>query len=408
MLLLTYSLWEGVLIALRALWANKTRAILTTLGIVIGVVTVTLMLMIIQGLNKSFAKQISTIGSGTVYIQRHPWIIMDDWWRYRNRPRITYESYLDVSEHSKLADVVAAYTWTIRPIAYRSKTSEDIGIIGVTPTYAEAAGHTPEFGRFISELDDRSSRKVCVIGPDIQEKLFDPFNPIGRDLRIGAHNYLVVGILERLGTSFGQSNDNYVMIPINTMLHNYGSQRQLTIVAKTDDPQQVENLVDELTGIMRRSRNLAPREENNFSINQQDALMNFYKRMTAGIYAAGIIIGGIALVVGGIGIMNILLVSVTERTWEIGMRKAVGARTANILWQFLVESMLICSFGGLVGLILAALLGSMIKPHLPVSLPIWLAALAIFFSSFIGLLFGLMPAMRAARLDPITALRQDV
>lgn len=402
-----YSLLEGIKIARRALWANKTRSILATLGIVIGVVTVTIMMMIIQGLNRSFAKQISIIGSATVYVQRWPWIIMDDWWRYRNRPRITLKQLEDVKEYSTYAETISAYTWTMRPVAFRSKTNDRIGIVGVTPEYAEASGHAPEIGRFISASDNRSARKVCVIGTDIQKKLFEPYNALGRDIRIGSHKYKVVGIFEKKGTSFGESNDNYIAIPLNTLLANYGSHRDITIIAKAHDQTVLDDMIDELTGIMRRSRGLNPKEESNFSINRQDALTDFYKRMTAGIYAAGVIIGGIALMVGGIGIMNIMLVSVTERTWEIGMRKAVGARTRHILWQFLVESMLICSFGGMLGLAVAALGGQLIDKVLPTSLPLWLALGAIIFSSVVGLLFGLMPAFRAARLDPITALRQD-
>ncbi|MBZ0263367.1 ABC transporter permease [bacterium] len=404
---LTYSFLEGIKIAQRALWANKTRTILTTLGIVIGVVTVTLMMMIIQGLNSSFQRQISFIGSGTVYVEQWPWIVMDDWWIYRNRPKLTMENFQDVKEQLELAEVVAAYTWTVRPISFKSNTIDRVGIVGVTPDYVYTGGHVPEYGRFVSELDNRSSRKVCVIGADIKRDVFDPYNPIGRHLRVGAHSYTVVGILERQGTSFGESNDNYVMIPLNTLLDNYGHHRSLSIVSKAKDSNNMDAMVDELTGILRRSRSLQPMEDNNFAINRQEALTDFYKRMTAGIYIAGLIIGGIALAVGGIGIMNIMLVSVTERTWEIGMRKAVGAKTTHILWQFLVESMLICSFGGIVGLGLAALGGAAMDKFLPTSLPLWLALLAVLFSSFVGLVFGLLPATRAARLDPITALRQD-
>lgn len=403
----TQSIFEGIGIAFRALLANKSRALLTTLGIIIGVVTVTLMMMIIQGLNKSFAQQLSILGSGTVYVERYPWIIMDDWWKYRNRPRLTREHFEAIQKYSRLADAVSAYTYTMRSITFRDKSAEGVGIIGVTPQFTITGGFMPEFGRFISDGDMTASRKVCVIGRDIADKIFAPFNPIGRSLRVGKDNFKVVGILEKKGSTFGQSNDNYVLIPFSTLLQNYGSRRDVTISAKAKDPSQVEQLKDELTFIMRRERHLAPLEENNFTINEQSSLTDFYNRMTSGIYAAGLIIGGISLLVGGIGIMNIMLVSVTERTWEIGMRKAVGARTSYILWQFLVEAMIICMAGGTIGILLASLGGYFINKSLPATMSPWLAVSAVLFSAVVGLVFGLFPAVRAARLDPISALRQE-
>lgn len=400
-------MYEGFRIAVGALRANKTRAILTTLGIVIGVVTVTFMLMIIQGLNKSFARQLSILGSGTVFIERFPWIIMDDWWRYRNRPRLEYKDFEAVQENSKLAEYVGAHVYTERPIAFKDRGMDRVGIVGITPDYGLVRNFLPEFGRGITDLDNDNARRVCLIGSELREKIFAPYNPIGQKLRVGAFAYTVVGILEEKGSTFGESNDNFVLLPFKTFTNTFGKRRNVAIAVKALDPGNIDALKDELTGIMRRSRGLKPKEENNFAINTQDLLTGFYERMTTGIYAAGLIIGGISLLVGGIGIMNIMLVSVTERTWEIGMRKAVGARTTNILWQFLVEAMLICTFGGVIGLGLAAAGGEAIKAQLPVSLPVWLGAGSILFSASVGLLFGLLPAWRASRLDPITALRQD-
>ncbi|HEB84027.1 MAG TPA: FtsX-like permease family protein [Bacteroidetes bacterium] len=403
----THSLVEGVQIALSALLSNKTRSLLTTLGIIIGVVTVSLMMMIIQGLNRSFAKQIGFLGSRTVYVERHPWIWDDDWWRYINRPRLTMEHYEAILKHSRLAEAVAPQLWTRRPMTFRDNSLEGVGVLGTNYEMTIAGNFVPEFGRFLSDTDVRSGRRVCVIGKDIQKELFGTFSPIGRYLRIGAHNYRVVGILEEKGSTFGQSLDNFVMIPITTFIGTYGRHRSVEIAVKAKDGVQLEDLIDELTGIMRRARNLRPKDDNNFSINQQSALESFYKTMTAGIYGAGLVIGGISLLVGGIGIMNIMLVSVTERTWEIGMRKAVGAKTGHIMWQFLVEAMIICMVGGVLGVGLAALASLAIKTQLPTSLPTWLAFAAVIFSAVVGLIFGLFPAAKAARLDPIVALRQE-
>jgi len=400
-----HSLIEGFHIAQSALLANKTRAMLTTLGIVIGVVTVTLMMMIIQGLNKSFTDQISFLGSNTLYVERYPWIWDEDWWKYRNRPRITMEQFEKLKERVTLAEAVSMNVWTGRPVAFRDKAIDRVGIMGTDANMVDVSNIVPEVGRFLNDSDNRASRKVCVIGKDVQREVFGAINPIRRKLRIGGRTFTVVGILEKQGSTFGQSRDNLIVIPANTLLNNFGFNRSIDIVVKGRADVDQEALVDELRGIMRSTRSLKPMEEDNFSINDQSALYSFYKTMTTGVYATGLIIGGIALLVGGIGIMNIMLVSVTERTWEIGMRKAVGARTTHIMWQFLVEAMLICMFGGAIGIGLAYLGGLAVKNALPAVLPPWLAASAVLFSATVGLIFGLFPAAKAAKLDPIVALR---
>jgi len=401
----SHALIEGFLIAQRALMANKTRSILTTLGIVIGVVTVTLMLTIIQGLNASFAKQISFLGSNTVYIDQYPWIWDDDWWKYINRPKVTLANYEDVLRKSKLSAAVAPMTGTSRPVAFRDKSLTGVQVMGATNSFLEVSSTVPEFGRFITDTDDHNARRICVIGQDVRNELFRQLDPIGRDLRIGHNRFRVVGILEKQGSMFGQSRDNLIIIPTNTLLSTFGRNRSIQIAVKAQDGVEIDALVDELTGIMRSSKNLKPQDEDNFSINRQAALQNLYNTMTGGVYAAGLVIGGISLLVGGIGIMNIMLVSVTERTWEIGMRKAIGAKTVHILWQFLVEAVMICMLGGSVGLLIAYLGSLAINNVLPAVLPLWLAAFAVLFSAAVGVLFGLFPAAKAARLDPITALR---
>ncbi len=400
------AIWEGFVIAFAALKANKTRASLTTLGIVIGVITVTLMMMIIQGLNQSFTDQISFLGAKTVYVQRWPWVWDDDWWKYINRPRVTMEQYETLRERITTAEELSAMAWTGRSVTYRDKQLDRVSILGTTKEHSIVGSSLPEYGRYISDSDNRSSRRVAVIGVDVRDALFGPLDPMGRTVRIASKSYTVIGILEEQGSFFGDSRDNTIIIPIETLFNDFGRVgRDVMIAVKGREDISIEDTTDEIRGIMRAARNLKPLEEDNFAINQQDALADLYNTLTGGVYAAGLIIGGISLLVGGIGIMNIMLVSVTERTWEIGMRKAIGARTTHILWQFLVEAMMICTVGGTVGIGLAYLGGLVLQQALPAVLPAWLAASAVLFSAAVGLIFGLFPAAKAARMDPIEALR---
>jgi putative ABC transport system permease protein len=398
---------EAAQIAFQSLLANKIRTFLATLGIVIGVMTVVLMVTIVAGLNQSFKKQLAAIGSGTIYIQRFPWIIQDDFFIYRNRPRLTMENYEDVRDQSRLAAAVSPQVDTMRPIAYGSSTLDNAYIIGTNDTYLQTTDVMPEVGRFISASDYAAHRNVAVIGTDIASKLFGSRNPIGQYIKIGARDFLVIGVLEKQGSMFGMSLDSQVIVPIGAFMKQFGRRRDLGIIVKAANPDEIQDLKDEITGIMRRSRRIPPDKENNFSINEQEQLMSFYKQITSGVYAAGILIGGISLLVGGIGIMNIMLVSVTERTPEIGIRKALGARRSQILRQFLIESALICTVGGTAGILLAFAGAKIINQWLPTSLPPIIGISGILFAAFVGILSGLYPAAKAALLDPIVALRKE-
>lgn len=398
---------EAAGIAFAALKSNLVRAILATLGIVIGVMTVVLMVTIIKGLNQSFTHQLRTIGSGTVYIQRYPWVHTDDFYIYRNRPRITLDDFEEVRKYSQYAAATAPEAGTMRPVAYKSEALNRVYIIGTTDAYLETADTMPEVGRFISATDVAANRDVAVIGTAVADKLFEQRNPIGQRIQIGPYHFKVIGILEEQGKIFGFSLDERVIIPLGSMLKHFGRRRDITIIVKAADPNELEELQGELTGIMRRSRGLGPNERDNFSINEQGQLMELYVSLTSGVYAAGIIIGGISLLVGGIGIMNIMLVSVTERTHEIGIRKALGARKSQILRQFLIESALICSIGGIIGIGLAWGGGKVISQWLPVAMPLSVAIGGTAFAAFVGIFFGLFPAAKASRLDPIVALRRE-
>jgi putative ABC transport system permease protein len=398
---------EAGQIAFNALRANKVRATLATLGIVIGVMTVVLMITIVAGLNSSFARQLTALGSGTIYIQRFPWIMDDDFFIYRNRPRLTMENYEDVKDLTRNASSVTPYVDTMRPVGYKSEVFTGVFIIGSDHTYLQTTDVMPEVGRFISRLDAAANRDVAVIGTEVASRLFGPRNPIGQAIRIGGYDYKVVGVLEEQGSMFGMRLDGQVIVPLGSMMKHFGRRRDLSIIVKAINPDEIEDLKDELTGIMRRTRRLGPGEEDNFSINEQGQLMNLYTQITAGVYAAGVIIGGISLLVGGIGIMNIMLVSVTERTHEIGIRKTLGARRTQILRQFLIESAMICSLGGIVGTALAYGGGRIINQFLPTTMSWSVAIGGMIFAAFVGIFFGLFPAAKAARLDPIVALRKE-
>ena len=398
---------EAAQIAFQSLLANKIRTFLATLGIVIGVMTVVLMVTIVAGLNRSFRKQLSAIGSGTLYIQRFPWIIQNDFFLYRNRPRLTLENYEDIRNQSRLAAATSPQVDTMRPIAYGSATLDNAYIIGTNDTYLQTTDVMPEVGRFISASDYAAHRNVAVIGTDIASKLFESRNPIGQYIKIGSRDFLVIGVLEKQGSMFGMSLDSQVIIPIGAFMKQFGRRRDLAIIVKAKNPDAIEELKDEITGIMRRSRRIPPGKENNFSINEQEQLMSFYRQITSGVYAAGILIGGISLLVGGIGIMNIMLVSVTERTPEIGIRKALGARKSQILRQFLIESAFICIVGGTVGILLAYVGSKIINQWLPTSMPLIIGISGILFAALVGIFSGLYPAAKAALLDPIVALRKE-
>ncbi|MCX6640811.1 MAG: ABC transporter permease [bacterium] len=399
--------FEAAKIAGRALRSNKIRSFLATLGIVIGVMTVVLMITIIAGLNMSFQRQLAAIGSGTLYVDRYPWIFDDDFFSYRNRPRISMKEYLAISRYCTKAKAVTPYSDTMRPVGFKSEVLSGVYIVGTTDAYLETSDVMPEVGRFISATDANANRDVVVIGTTVAEKLFKERNPIGQMVRISGHEFRVIGVLEKQGTMFGQSLDSQAIIPLGSLMKYFGRHRDVTIIVKAADPKQLDELKDELTGVLRRVRKLGPADKDNFAINEQGQLMSMYTQLTSGVYSAGIIIGGISLLVGGIGIMNIMLVSVTERTQEIGIRKALGAKKSQIMRQFLIESALICLIGGTIGVGLAWGGGKIINQWLPAVMPISVAIASTMFAALVGIFFGIFPAAKAARLDPIVALRKE-
>ncbi len=402
---------EGIKIALHALSANKLRTVLTTLGIFIGVIVVTVIISVIQGLNHYISGELSGLGSNTLYISKMPWFITsyEKYIEYIKRKDITEDDYKYVLKYANLADAVAPEIDTRGTVKYENKSLDRVRIRGTTDAFMSTANAMPETGRFftLAEVDYR--RPICVIGSEVADGLFKDDNPLGKRIKVASNHYRVVGVLKKRGAILGDSQDDMVLIPYTIFQKQYGSKRSVTIQVKSEDPDRMNDMIDQLEGVMRRSRGLEVDQENNFAINQQSQLMDIYNNLTRVLWIVLIGIGSISLIVGGIGIMNIMLVSVTERTREIGIRKALGAKKRIIMWQFLVESMFISSIGVILGVLVSVGLATLVHSatKLPVHISTWVLFLAVGFTVTIGLFFGLYPASKAARLDPIEALRYE-
>jgi putative ABC transport system permease protein len=402
-------LWEGIKIALIALRANKMRSFLTTLGIVIGIMTVIAIHSIIMGLNDAFYTSISALGSDTLYIQKFAWASRNDWINGMHRKDITMKEVDAIVSNAKLVSAVAPTVHAQRTVKYESEKLTNCQITGTTEAYTATSNSLPEYGRPLSELDVAHHRAVCVIGYEIADKLFKNVQPVGRRIVIGQNKFRVIGVLEKRGNMLGHNLDTEIIIPLGAFEKLYGSRRWFTIQIKVADPLRMEDTKDELTGILRRVRKVPAAVENDFAINQQDILTNLYKGLTNALYAVAFGVGAISLLVGGIGIMNIMLVSVTERTREIGVRKALGARHRDILWQFLVESVMVSAIGGIIGIILGFTISKLLAAFtfLPASISPISIMIGISFITIVGIAFGIFPARKAARLDPIEALRYE-
>ena len=402
-------LWENILIAVRALAQNKMRTILTTLGIVIGVLTVVSVASIIEGLNKGFASQIASIGSNTIYVQKYPWFAGSDWFKYRNRPNITMKDAKYIQERMKNAEAIAPATSTRRSIKYKNNSLTAIGVSGVTMETEKIEGYNIDEGRYFAPLEIAKNKNSVVIGYEIKDKLFKNRYPIGEKIRIGTISYTVIGVMEKRGSILGHNLDSGVYVPVGSIFRNFGFHRSIQIMVRVKDPSMIETAMDELRFLMRVSRKLKPHEEDNFSINQQEVLTDMYKKLTGGLYTAAIGIGMLSLLVGGIGIMNIMLVSVAERRREIGVRKALGAKRATITFQFIIESVIICTIGGIIAILISYLFSILIDKvtPFPSSVPLWSVLMGLGFSTFVGLFFGIYPARQAAKLNPIECLHYE-
>ncbi len=409
----TINFAESVAISLRSLRANKLRSFLTLLGIIIGVTTVITVVTIIQGLNRYVKYQLFAFGSNTFSVQRAPEIITNLKLAQEmlKRKRIEYDDYLYLKAHARVSERVEAEYGRSGSVKFGPRTLADIRITGETAgNYLTGRAMEAEAGRFLSGDDEAYARQVCVIGFDIKKELFPNENPMGKWLTANDRKYRIVGTVKGMGKILGMSLDNFVRIPITTFRKYYSSNiRSLTINVMARDVESLAAAKEEVRTIMRGRRKLAFNQEDDFSLEDSQTFIDFYNNLTRTLYVAMIAVASISMLIGGIVIMNIMLVTVTERIGEIGLRKAVGARRRDILVQFLIESSSISAVGGLIGITLGFLFAKVISAltALPAALEPWSVFVALLMSSSVGLFFGIFPANRAAKLDPVVALRSE-
>jgi putative ABC transport system permease protein len=407
---LLIELKEGLAIAWSAIRANKLRSVLTTLGIVIGIVTVTLMGTAIAGLNSAFLKAISSIGADVLFVMREDWSgpdTEDEWRKIQKRPRLTVEQAAELERNLTLAAAVTPVAFDQRTIKFGKRSADGVRIVGSTEQLLQTGGVGIGDGRFLSAAEAEGGRPVCVIGSMVATNLFPRESPLGQKIVIGQQPFEVIGVLEKQGDIFGQF-DNQAIIPLRQMMAGFQHTHDLEVVEiKVKDVTNLENAREELHSVMRRVRRLAPGDPDDFSINQQEEILAKVHKITAIIGGIGLFITGLSLFVGGIGIMNIMFVSVTERTREIGIRKAIGAKRRTILLQFLVEAATICLIGGAIGLGIAWPVTLVLQQYMPASLSPTVVSLAVLVSLLTGLVSGFVPAWRAARMNPVDALRNE-
>ena len=408
-----FELKEGLIISLKAIRANKARSVLTTLGIIIGVASVVLMSTAIKGIDQSFQEGVASLGSDNLYIDKWEWFNNDvKWWEMRNRKNVTMEDFEKFKELAKLPIAISPSSGSNRTIKFDERSVQYINITGTDHSYINTTNLTFDEGRFFTELESNSGRAVVVIGSEISKKLFPLGGAMRQSIKVGGIKFKVVGVLEEQGSFImgGWNPDNQVYIPIQNIFKYFGSRhwRTVTINVRAPNSQMVEAVKEEATGIMRRVRGLKHDEKNDFAINQQQGAFDLYNQQVGVIQIAGLLITGLALFVGAIGIMNIMFVSVKERTKEIGIRKAIGAKKRTILGQFISEAAIICLIGGLIGLGVA-IIGSMIIAQFdfPVTVDADAVILAVTISLITGVLSGFAPAYTASKLDPVDALRYE-
>ncbi len=404
---------ESFRIALEAMRANKVRGALTTLGIIIGIVAVITTMTAANGLQNTFRESFSSVGTDVLYVSRMPWVVMNDFFLFRNRPPLELRQARELEDKLRGKGIVNPTMDGRRDVKFQSKTIEGVTIIGTTEKQMFVSSASPETGRFLMPFDVTHRKAVCVVGTEVRDGLFGDVDPIHKTLKIGRTEFRVIGVMEEQGGQmFGGPNfDRQIFVPITSYVKAFGGRRggqDVNVAVKAPTQEAMSDLEFEIIGEMRKVRRLRPSEPDDFSINQLDTLVGAFNNVMGVVLLVGLLVTGISLFVGGVGVMNIMFVSVTERTREIGVRKAIGAKRRSILFQFLFEASIICLMGGAIGIVLASIVTVVIdRTLMPASVSVPILIVAVLISVFVGLVAGLVPAWRGAKLDPIEALRHE-
>jgi putative ABC transport system permease protein len=398
---------EGMKIAWAAIGANKMRSALTTLGIVIGILTVSLMATALEGLRLSFLRSIAGLGSDVLFIEKMPWDNTMAWWKVRNRRDFEIRYARTIAQESQYTMAVSAEASGSWPVKYLDKSVSSSWVVGNTEQSALVRQLTLKHGRFFNEMEVAGGRPVCVLGSEIAAKLFPSESGLGRKIKVGETTFEVIGVLDKFGEFLFANMDRQVIIPLTRFMSDFNRRPYLQLMVKVKDAAQLDEAREELRGILRKLRRVPPEAPDDFAINAQEIIVGMFNRVGRVIASVGLFVTGLSLFVGGIGIMNIMFVSVVERTREIGIRKALGAKRRAIMIQFLLEAALLCSLGGLLGLGIAYIITLVLQHYLPASLSLNVAALGFLMSLLTGVIAGFMPAYRAAKLNPVDALRAE-
>jgi putative ABC transport system permease protein len=407
-----YQVLDAIGIALGSIWANKLRSFMMVLGNIVAVMSIIAVVSLIQGMNSYVGDAIMReVGAGTFRIDKVGVVTDHDEEEeaWRRNPNITFADLRALQGSSPYISAVMAESGTQTSVAHRDVNLETVRVRGVSADYLEFSGYSTELGRLPSSLEVQRNRPVVLIGAETAQKLFKDRSPIDQQIRIGGSQLRVVGVNERKGSMFGQSQDDFAVIPLGKFQQLFGTRRSLELTVKPSSPDDIEAAMEDARVTMRVQRRLRPKENDNFGLFTSDTLMSLWKTFSQGAFSVLIGLVALSLVVGGIVIMNIMLMVVSERTREIGLRKALGARKRDIVWQVLTESTTLSVVGGIVGTALGfavAMLVDALTP-LPAAIKPWSVALGIGMTAVVGLFFGLYPAIRAANLDPIEALRRE-